>query len=101
MRRLLPHICLCCAAAFLLLAVHTAWAQRVGRFRGMDKNEDGVVMADEFGMVCNYSGLGYFALAAGSDGEMTYEEYDAWLELVRAGTAPESGAWDRHFSCHP
>ncbi len=101
MRRLLPHICLCLAAAFVLLSVHTAWAQRVGRFRGMDENGDETVTAEEFAAVCNYSGLGYFAYAAGADGVMTFEEYDAWLDRVRADMVPDAEAWGRHFTCHP
>lgn len=100
MRRHFLRLCLCLAAMFLFAVVHTAWAQRIGRFRGMDVNSDAVVTAEEFAAVCNFSGAGYFEHAAGDD-VMTFDEYDAWLDLVRAETAPHGEDWGRHFTCHP
>ncbi|QJT10595.1 hypothetical protein [Oceanidesulfovibrio marinus] len=101
MPRLLPHITLCLGAALLLLAVHTAWAQRIGRFRAIDADNNGVITAAEFDAVCNFSGQGFFAQAAGEDGALSFAEYDAWLERVHEGSAPDGNAWSRHFTCHP
>ncbi len=104
----LLHLATSLALVGVLMLAHSlgpltpnAAAQRIGRFRAMDHDGDGAVTAEEFGVVCRFSSLGYFTSAAGSDGALTYDEYTAFLDDVRRGAAPAAGDWGRHFSCHP